>query len=344
MLLLLALGPFLLPEYRNPEPGRFDLLSVAESLAAVLLVVYGLKRIAEQGLAWLPALAIATGLLVGVAFVRRQRTLVDPLLDPRLLANRAFGTALGTNTLVFFVFAGVTLFTAQYLQLVLGLAPFAAGLWTLPSALAFVVGSNLAPKLARRFGPVAVVTAGLVSAAAGSGLLMLVAAESLNVVVAATVVSAAGVGLVGVLILDLILSAAPPERAGAAAGISETSVELGGALGIALLGSIGVAVYRAALAPAMAVELPPGAARAALETLGGAVLVAGQLSEPSGAALLGAARDAFVQGLRVVGIVSAALMAGTGVAVAVLLGSAEARPDIDVNEVARPVEEGGVVG
>src|SRR6266545_3827164 len=99
MALLLALGPFLLPEFRDPEAGRLDLVSAGMSLAAVLLVIYGLKQLAQDGLGWPPALAIVVGLAVGVGFVRRQQRLADPLLDLRLFANRAFGAALATNTL-----------------------------------------------------------------------------------------------------------------------------------------------------------------------------------------------------------------------------------------------------
>jgi DHA2 family multidrug resistance protein-like MFS transporter len=135
----------LLPEAKNPEAGRFDLLSAGQSLAAVLSVIYGVKRIAEGGLDWLPVAAIAAGLGIGLAFLRRQKSLPEPLLDLGLFANRAFSTAVGSMTLGIFSFLGVNFFIAQYLQLVLGLSPLEAGLWTLPGAAAFIVTSNLAP-------------------------------------------------------------------------------------------------------------------------------------------------------------------------------------------------------
>src|SRR5690242_9045053 len=121
MLLLLVVGPMLLPEFKDPDAGRLDLLSAALSLAAVLLVIYGLKRIAEDGLAWVPAMSIVAGVAIGVAFVRRQTTLVHPLIDLRLFRMPAFSASLATYTLGTFVAFAAYLFIAQYLQLVLGL-------------------------------------------------------------------------------------------------------------------------------------------------------------------------------------------------------------------------------
>ncbi|HEV3496210.1 MAG TPA: MFS transporter, partial [Actinomycetes bacterium] len=122
MILLLALGPVLLPEFRDPEAGRLDLVSAGLSLTAVLAVIYGLKELAQEGPGWAPPLAVVAGLAVGRVFWRRQRRLADPLIDLRLFANRAFSAALAANTLDFFVSFGALLFVAQYLQLVLGLS------------------------------------------------------------------------------------------------------------------------------------------------------------------------------------------------------------------------------
>ena len=119
MLLLLALGPVLLPEFRDPEAGRLDVLSAALSLAAVLGVLYGLKRLAEGGHGWPPVLAIAAGLALGLAFVRRQGRLADPLIDLRLFRAPGFSGALAAYTLSTFVGFGAYVFIAQYLQLVL---------------------------------------------------------------------------------------------------------------------------------------------------------------------------------------------------------------------------------
>jgi DHA2 family multidrug resistance protein-like MFS transporter len=317
-LLLLAVGPRVLPEYRNPEPGQLDLVSVVLSIAAVLLIIDGLKELTHYGFAQLPTLTIAAGLITGGVFLRRQRRIADPLLDLRLFASRAFSAALAANTLIFFVFAGITLFTAQYLQLVVGLSPFEAGLWTLPSGMAVIVGSNLAPRLVRRVPAVAVITGGFTIMAFGSGLLVFAGVDTREVVVTASVVIGIGLSMASTLITDMILATCLPERAGTAAGLSETAIEFGSALGVAILGSLGAAVYRGALGDSIPDGIPSDVARAARDTLGTALAAAGQRSDPLGDALVGAAREGFVDGLRLVGLVSSALMAGMSVVVAAL--------------------------
>jgi DHA2 family multidrug resistance protein-like MFS transporter len=284
MALLLAVGPILLPESRDPQVGRLDLRSAGLSLAAVLAVIYGLKQLAHDGPSWPSALAVVAGLAVGVVFVRRQRRLADPLLDLRLFRSPAFSAALAANTLDFFVSFAALLFIAQYLQLVLGLSPLAAGLWMLPASLGFIVGSLLTPLLVRRARPGLVMAGGMVLAAVGFGLLTRVdGTAGLAVLVTGSVVLSLGSAPMTTLATDLMVGTAPPERAGAASGIAETSSEFGGALGIAILGVIGTAVYRGQVADAVPAGIPPQAADAARDTLGGAVAADG--SSPTGPAL-----------------------------------------------------------
>ena len=310
MALLLAAGPVLLPEYRDPNAGRLDLPSAGLSLASVLLVIFGVKRIAEAGPGALPALAILAGLVAGAVFLARQRVLADPLIDTTLFANRAFSASLATNAVGIFALFGVYLFIPQYYQLVSGLSPFEAGLWTVPGAIVSIAGSMLAPVLVRRFRTVTVVCAGLAIVVLGCAMLTLVDASSLPLVVLACVAMMIGFGLVVTLTSDLIIAAAPEERAGAASAISETGSELGGALGIAVLGSIGTAVYRREVADAIPAGVPPEAATTARDTLGGAVGVAGQLSDQLGAALLDASRSAFVDGFQLVAACGVVIMVG----------------------------------
>jgi MFS transporter, DHA2 family, multidrug resistance protein len=320
MALLLVLGPRLLPEFRDPAAGRLDLASAALSLAAVLAAIYGLKQLAQDGPGWLAVGCMLAGLLGGVGFVRRQRRLADPLIDVRLLGNRAFSAALTTNLLSFFVGFGALLFTAQYLQLVLGLSPLEAGLWSLPSSAGFILGSMATPLLVRRAAPVAVMAAGLALAAIGFGLLTQLASSSgLPLLVTGSVIFSLALAPVDTLATDLAIGAAPPERAGAASAMTETSAEFGGALGIAILGVIGTAVYRAQMAEAVPAGVPDQAAAAARDTLGGAVAVAGQLPERVGAALLEVAREAFTQGLHLAAAVSAAASLAFAILVVVLL-------------------------
>jgi DHA2 family multidrug resistance protein-like MFS transporter len=328
MVLLLALGPVLLPEFRDPDAGRLDLPSAALSLAAVLAVIWGLKELAQDGPGWPAGLSVLAGLGLGLAFAVRQRRLADPLLDLSLFANRAFSAALATNTLDFFVSFGALLFTAQYLQLVLGLSPLAAGLWLLPSSAGLIVGSLLAPPLTRRVRPWLVMTAGLVLGAAGFALVTAVTSTSgLAWLVAGSVAFSVGLAPLTTLATDLMLGAAPPERAGAASAIAETTSELGGALGIAVLGSIGTAVYRARMAGDLPAGVPAGAAEVARDTLGGALTVAERLPAELGTALLESARAAFTGGLRVVFAVAAALTVGIAVLVATVLRRAAAGDD-----------------
>jgi MFS transporter, DHA2 family, multidrug resistance protein len=153
MVVLLAVAPFLLPEFRDPEAGRLDIRSAALSIAAVLAVIYGIKRVAEHGPDMVALLYILAGLAIGALFFRRQKRLADPLIDVTLFRRAAFSAALATNLLTVFVAFGSFFFVAQYLQLVLGLTPLQAGLVSLPSSLAFIVGSMLTQKLTNHARP-----------------------------------------------------------------------------------------------------------------------------------------------------------------------------------------------
>jgi MFS transporter, DHA2 family, multidrug resistance protein len=315
-----VLGPVLLPEFRDPQAGRLDLISAAMSLAAVLLVIYGLKQISENGLEWLSALSIVAGLAVGFVFLRRQQTLRHPLIDIRLFRLSAFSASLAIYLVGTFVAFGSFVFMAQYLQLVVGLSPLEAGLWTLPWAIAFILGSNLTPLIVRRFSPASVMAGGLALTAAGLGVLTQVDnAFGLAVLVTGSVIYSLGLAPVFTLATDMIVGSAPPERAGAAAAISETSSEFGGALGIAILGSIGTAVYRSVMVNALPEGISSEASEAVRGTLGGAVAVAEQLPAQLGAVLLGPAREAFVQAFELTAAISAVITLAAAIGAAVLL-------------------------
>lgn len=299
MALLLVAGPVLLPEYRDPQAGPLDLGSALFSLLSVLLAIYGLKLFAQDGLGWLPALSVAGGLTLGTLFVWRQRRVAEPLIDVRLFRVPAFSASLGTYLLGTLVSFGSYVMIGQYLQLVLGLTPLAAGLWTLPWSGGFIVGSMVTPFLARRIRQAHLMAGGLALAGAGFAALATVPSTGLAGLVAATSLISLGMAPVFTLGTDLIVGAAPPERAGAAAAVSETSSELGGALGIAVLGSIGTAIYRNRMAIAPLDRVPAGARHAARDTLGGAVAAAAHLPTDLGLHLAAAARDAFSAALQV---------------------------------------------
>jgi MFS transporter, DHA2 family, multidrug resistance protein len=239
---------------------------------------------------------------------------------------------------------GIFLFIAQYLQLVLGYSPLEAGLWTAPSAGGFIAGSLLAPLLVRTVRPAFVVAGGLLVTAVGLALLAQLESESgVALVVVASIVIALGVAPPVTLGTDLVVGCVAPERAGVASGISETGAELGGALGVALLGSIGVAIYRSEVADAVPGGVPPEASDEAKDTLGGAVEAVERLPDALGSTLLEVSRDAFTQGLRVAAVTAAVVALGTAAAAAVLLrgtrtaGEGAVTASGDAPEVAEPV-------
>jgi DHA2 family multidrug resistance protein-like MFS transporter len=307
MVVLLVLGPMLLPEYKDPHAGRQDITSAGLSLAAVLAMIYGLKQIAQDGVSVIAVATIVAGIALGVTFVRRQLQLEDPLIDLRLFRLPGFSASLALYGVAVIVLFGGFLFIPQYLQLVIGLTPFQAGLWSLPWAVAFIVGSIVTPALVKRIQPAYLMAGGMVLAAPGFAFFARIDSSTGFMAFALwTFVFALGFAPVFTLTTDLIIGSAPPERAGAASAISETSAEFGGALGIAIFGSIGVAVYRTMMADAVPSALPAGAAEAARATLGGAIDIARQLPAQVAEPLVNSAREAFMRGLRLVASISVA--------------------------------------
>ena len=320
MALLLAIGPRLLPEYKDPDPGRLDLGSAALSLLAVLAVIYGIKAIATDGIGFGSVAPVLAGLALSAVFVDRQRRLVDPMIDLGLFRRPGFSLSLGANTLAFAVVFGIEVFVAQYFQLVLGYSPLEAGLWSVPGAAAFVVGAQLTPRLAARVKPPVAMLGGIAIAIVGVALLTRTGAtDGPGLLVAGVVILSLGLAPLFTLAADLAIGSAPPERAGAAAGLSETSSELGGALGLAILGTIGTAVYRDRTADAFPDSVPSDAAATATDTLGGAVEVADRMPQLPAADLLDPAREAFTQSLQVAATVSGVLVVAAAVMVARLL-------------------------
>ena len=320
MTALLVLGPRILPEYKDADGGRLDISSAALSLGAILAVVFALKEVTQNGFSPLPLAAVVLGVVLAVGFVRRQRSLPDPLIDLRLFKIRTFNASLATNVFGVFIAIGYFLFVAQYLQLVLGLSPFEAGMWSIPSAAGFIIGSTVAPRFIHRMRPSVVIASCMTLGAIGLAMLSQVGIRGeLPVIAAASVVIALGLAPVFNLTTELIVGSAPPEKAGLASGVSETGAELGGALGLAILGSLGTAVYRSQVSAAMPAGVPDQARAIATDTLGGAASVASGLPGDVGASLLQVAQEAFSQGLRLVAGLSAVFALLLAVASAVLL-------------------------
>lgn len=313
MVMLLACGPWLLPEYKAPKAGRIDLLSALLSLGAVLGVIYGIKHGSEYGWGAQAIGALLGGFALAAVFIRRQGQLADPMIDLSLFRRGAFSASLAINLGgVLFMF-GSFIYVAQYFQLVAGLSPLEAALASLPSAVAFTGASFLTPPLAARFRPVILITGGM--ALAGVGFFWMALAPALEQIIAATVLFSMGFTPVITLTTGMIVGAAPPERTGAASAMSETAVELGGALGIAFLGSLGAALYRAGMQGITVPGVSTDGVAAMKSTLGGALGVAVGLRADHAALLVDHARAAFMDGfvavawLSIVGMVAAAAVA-----------------------------------
>ncbi|MGH6863927.1 MAG: MFS transporter, partial [Methylocella sp.] len=214
------------------------------------------------------------------------------LLDLRLLKRPAVTAALAINVLDFFVGFGILVLVAQYLQLVLGLTPLQAGLWSIPAGLGFVVGSLLTSVPLKLVRPAYLLGLGMTLGAAGLAVMAYaVGAHSLALVVLGNTLFSVGTAPGIAIIADLVVSAAPPERSGAASALSETASEFGGALGIALLGSLATFLYRSALSGTMPRGTPAFAMETALRGIGAAASLPRSLD--GAGALLSAARAAY---------------------------------------------------
>lgn len=317
-----ALGAWLIPESRSARPKRWDAASAALSVAGLAGLVYTIKRVGEDGLAR-PATAVfgavAAGLLVW--FVRRQRHRPEPLLDLALLATRRVSTATVVVLACFASYIGLLFFLTQLLQLVAGHSPLRAGFALLPLAVANAAGSVLAPRLAARLGDRLCVTGGLGLCAFAMAALatpaVLDGRWGYAPLGAALILVGLGTGVVITLASDVITSGGRADQAGEAAAIQETSFELGAGLGIAVLGTVLAAAYRADLA--LPPQLPEADASAVRESLAAAVHHSSGLGAPAAAALREAARAAFVTGLGAAALSAAALLLAAAVMAAVRL-------------------------
>jgi MFS transporter, DHA2 family, multidrug resistance protein len=296
MVVLLAVGPFLLPEYRNEKAGRTDVPSVLLSLAAILPAIHGLKHLAAHGADFQAIGALVAGGVFGWIFVRRQTRLDDPLVDVRLFTRRTFSVTLGSMTAYSMLSGGVMVFLAQYFPLVKGMTPLAAGLALVPGMITSTIGFQLAPRLAHRIRPGILIPAGVAFTVAG--MIVVALTTSTTVLVIAFAVEAFGPGALVILGTNLVIGSVPPEKAGSAGALTQTGNEFGYSLGIAVLGSVVTAVYRG---------------RTGGNSLGEAIA--------SGASgdVLAQARDAFTSGLHLSAAITAVALAAMAILLAVTL-------------------------
>ncbi|KES03033.1 transporter [Streptomyces toyocaensis] len=309
MLVSLPVGRILLPESKGDGSGPWDVAGALMAAVGLFALVLGVKRLgggdSATGVWTVLPLLLGAGLLT--AFVRRQRRRAHPLVDLRMFARPAFSTSVGCIVLAMLALVGLELIAAQYLQLVLGLSPLETGLRLLPLTVAAMAAGLAGARLLRGFGPRRMVCSGFCLTAGAVVLLTAMGGQD-NAPLLLVGFVLLGFGLETTLFgaYESMLSEAPPERAGGAAAIGETSYQLGAGIGIALLGSVMNAAYAPGLTGVPGV--PTTASTAAGHSLGEAYEVAAQLGGPAGDALRQAARHSFVHGLHVTLLVSAGLL------------------------------------
>ncbi|SDS03713.1 MFS transporter, DHA2 family, multidrug resistance protein [Brevibacterium sandarakinum] len=321
IVLLLVLAPRFVPEYQSPASARLDMLSVLLSFAAILPVVWAIKTAAEELAFTAPAVVgLVAGVLAGTVFLIRQRRLEEPLVEVGLFANPRFSGAVLGAGLAMFSLVGVMFYSAQYLQLVAGLSPLIAAVAMLPIMAAVGGMSVLASVLVPRFGYPLIFGAGAAVAAAGMFTFSRVPVDDgLILAITASAFIGAGIAPMMTLATDVVVGSAPPARSGAASALSETAAELGAALGIAVLGSIGTALYQSRVLDGVPTDLPTEATGVVSSSLGAALSVAEQLPADAATHLNELARHAFTDGLGAATVTGGLVLIVTAIACPILL-------------------------
>ncbi|WAC65375.1 MFS transporter [Agrococcus sp. SL85] len=307
LLPLLVLAPLLVRESRDPNPGRIDLVGIALSIVALGALAAAIKHVAVDGPDLVALALVVASVVAGIAFVRRMQRSATPMLDIDLLRIPAFSGAIAINLLSVVALVGALFFLTQHLQLVEGMSTLDAALLLVPGTIAMVATGLGVVRIVRHLPARVVIAIGLSSSVAGY-LLVAISGEHLTplLVAVAYLLLGAGIGAAETLSNEIVVSTAPPAKAGAASAVSETAYELGAVLGTAVLGGIVSAVYRSTI------ELPEGLAAAdasaARETLAGALDVADRVQGELGAAVAEAARTAFDHGALWTSLAGAALV------------------------------------
>ena len=304
----LIAGALLVPTSRNERHVPLDPVGALLSIAAIGTLVYGVIEAPAYG--WTDPLIVGSLVAAAVllaAFVTWELRADEPMLDMGFFRERGFTGGSLAIAMVFFGMFGMFFLLTQYLQFVRGYTPLEAGIRTLPFSLTIMVAAPSSAGLASRFGTRVVVTTGLATAGVGLLLMSVNSTDSpYGVLAVGLVVLAAGMGLTMAPSTASIMASLPPAKAGVGSAMNDTTRELGGALGVAVLGSIATSVFSGSVGD-VAATLPPEAAAQVANSLADAVRVAGSLG-PQGSEVLASARSAFVDGM------SAAVLAGAGVA------------------------------
>jgi EmrB/QacA subfamily drug resistance transporter len=299
------------PETAEPSRQRFDLLGVALIAGSLFALVDAIIEAPDRG--WTGTVTLAegaAGLAALAVFVWWELRVRNPLIDLRVFRSRAFSAAAGSVTVIFFALFGGLFVLTQYLQLVHGYSPLSAGIRALPFALATAVVAPVSPVLAKRFGTRLVIPFGMVLM--GVGLLDFSTAgvhTGYPALAVAVAIMGAGMGLVMAPASNVIMTTVPAHQAGAGSAINDTIREVGGALGVAIVGSLSAAVYRSHLGDVLtAAHVPAAVTRVATGSVAAANAVGAQVGGESGRQLVTAAHSAFVtamaDGMRVAAVVA----------------------------------------
>jgi EmrB/QacA subfamily drug resistance transporter len=293
----LVAGAFLIPSSKAEHHSSLDPIGALLSVAGLGALIYAIIQAPGRGwTSWPTGISFAVAALLLVAFARWELRVAEPMLDMRFFSNPRFTAAASTITLIFFVMFGMIFILTQYLQSVLGYSPLEAGVRMLPWAIAYMLSAPRSARLVERFGQRWVVSTGLLVVATGVALLSrsgLVANYPLLVL--ALVVTAGGMGMVTAPSTGAIVSSLPLDKAGVGSAVNDTTRELGGALGVAVVGSILSSLYRSNIGARIATL--PASAHAGVSSLGAALQTAQSLPATSAEQLARAARQSYVYAL-----------------------------------------------
>jgi EmrB/QacA subfamily drug resistance transporter len=312
----IALTIAIVPESRSPERSPLDPVGAVLSVAGLAALIYGIIEVPSLG--WSDPAIVGTlsaaAALLG-AFVAWERHVAHPMLDVAIFRDRRFSAASLSITLTFFSLMGVLFLLTQYLQGVLGLSALETGLRFIPIAIGVILGSAVAAPLTNRIGTRRIVALGLLVVAAGLAALATVGVASSDLQVAGVLfITALGMGLAMTPATDAIMSALPKAQFGVGSAVNDTTREIGGALGVAVLGSVFASVYADHMADVSA-ALPAEIAGVVTDSLAGALAVAGSVGGPAGQALAAAARQSFVDGMTLTALAGIAFaLAGAAIA------------------------------
>ena len=336
-LLALVAGRVLIPTSRDPNAPRLDLRGAALSIAGITGLIYAIIEAPKHG--WLSATTLSlfgAAIVALAAFVWWERRIDHPMLDVSVFASARFSAASGAVTLAFFALFGFIFMLTQYLQFVRGYGTLAAGVRTLPFAIATGIAAPLAPRLAQRFGTKRIVSAGLASMSAGLVIAATTGATTpYRVIALSAMVMGAGLGLTTSPATESIMGSLPKEKAGIGSAVNDTTREVGGTLGVAVISSLLASVYASRLDDGLRnLPLPAEARAAARESIGAAFAVAEQATQTAGPQagqlIRQTASSAFVDGFHLGAWVAAAVaLAGSLAALRFLPAHAGPAPVAD---------------